>query len=74
MKKNIIIAILAIFSIISTSSVVSMSKKASYWMQRTIAAEAVIQRVEEDNEDYILDVLSESDVWYEWYEVFCPGI
>ncbi len=46
----------------------------SYWMQRTIAAEAVIERVEEDNEDYILDVLSESDVWYEWYEVFCPGI
>ena len=74
MKKNIIIAILAIFSIVSTSSVVSMSEKASYWMQRTIAAEAVIERVEEDNEDYILDVLSESDVWYEWYEVFCPGI
>jgi hypothetical protein len=51
-----------------------MSKKASYWMQRTIAAEAVIEKVEEDNEDYILDVLSESDVWYEWYEVFCPRI
>lgn len=74
MKKNIIIAALALLSVISLHSTMSMSQRASYWMQRCDAAEAVIERVEEDNEDYVLDVLCESDAWYEWYEVFCPGM
>lgn len=74
MKKNILIAILSVLSVISLTSLSSMSDRASYWMQRTIAAEAVIDRVEEDQEDYVLDVLCESDAWYEWYDIYCPGM
>ena len=70
MKKNCIIAVLAVLVIVLFASVRSMSSRASYWMQRCDAAESVINRVEEDQEDYVLDVLYESDVWYEWYEVF----
>ena len=70
MKKNIIIAVLAILSVVTIHSTMSMSARASYWMNR---CEAVIERVEEDNEDYVLDVLCESDAWCEWYE-YCPGM
>lgn len=70
MKKNVIIVVLTILVIVLFASVRSMSSRASYWMQRCDAAENVINRVEEDQEDYVLDVLCESDVWYEWYEVF----
>lgn len=70
MKKNCIIAVLSVLVIVLFASVKSMSSRASYWMQRCDAAENVINRVEEDQEDYVLDVLCESDVWYEWYEVF----
>lgn len=70
MKKNVIIAVLTVLVIVLFTSVKSMSSRASYWMNRCDAAERVIERVEEDQEDYVLDVLCESDVWYEWYEVF----
>ena len=73
MKKNIIIAVLAILSVVTIHSTMSMSARASYWMNRCEAAEAVIERVEEDNEDYVLDVLCESDAWCEWYE-YCPSM
>lgn len=73
MKKNIIIAVLAILSVVTIHSTMSMSARASYWMNRCEAAEAVIERVEEDNEVYVLDVLCESDAWCEWYE-YCPGM
>lgn len=72
--KNIIIVLLAALSIVSLISVNQMANRASYWMNRCEAAEGVIERVEEDQEDYVLDVLCESDVWYEWYEVYCPGM
>lgn len=74
MKKNILIAVLSVLSVISITSLSSMSSRASYWMGRCIAAEEIINRVEEDQEDYVLDVLCESDVWYEWYDTYCPGM
>lgn len=73
MKKNAIIVVLTILSVVTIHSTMSMSARASYWMNRCEAAEAVIERVEEDNEDYVLDVLCESDAWCEWYE-YCLGM
>ena len=67
MKKNIIILALIITSIISLTSVSSMSSRASYWMQRCDAAEAVIDRMADDNEDYFLDVIMEGDEYSEWF-------
>lgn len=72
--KNCIIVVLIVALLVSVFSVNQMSNRASYWMNRCDAAEAVIERVEMDNEDYVLDVLCESDAWYEWYEVYCPGM
>lgn len=66
MKKNIIIVVLSILSIVSLTSLSSMSSRASYWMQRTVAAEAVIERCAEDCEDYFLDVLMEGDEYNDW--------
>lgn len=72
--KNCIIVVLIVALLISLFSVNQMSNRASYWMNRCEAAENVIERVELDNENYVLDVLCESDAWYEWYEVYCPGM
>lgn len=74
MKKNIIIVVLAVVAIVSFISTYQMSSRASYWMGRCSAAEEVINQVEEDQENYVLDVLCESAAWYEWYEVYCPGM
>ena len=74
MKKNIIIVVLAVVAIVSFISTYQMSSRASYWMNRCEAAEEVINQVEEDQENYVLDVLCESAAWYEWYEVYCPGM
>ena len=74
MKKNIIIVVLAVMAIVSLISTYQMSSRASYWMNRCEAAEGVINQVEEDQENYVLDVLCESAAWYEWYEVYCPGM
>lgn len=67
MKKNIIILVLAIISIVSLTSVSSMSSRASYWMQRCDAAEAVIDRMADDNEDYFLDVIMDGEEYSEWF-------
>ena len=72
--KNCIIVVLIVALLVSLFSVNQMSNRASYWMNRCEAAENVIERVELDNENYVLDVLCESDAWYEWYEVYCPGM
>ena len=73
MKKNIIIVVLAVMAIISLISSYQMSSRASYWMQRCDAAEAVIDRVETDIPDYVMDVLCEGDEWNIWLE-YNPGI
>lgn len=70
--KNCIIVVLIVALFVSLFSINQMSSRASYWMNRCEAAENVIERVELDNENYVLDVLCESDAWYEWYEVYCP--
>ena len=66
MKKNIIIVVLSILSIISITSLKSMSSRAAYWMKRSYAAEAVIDKCAEDCEDYFLDVLMEGDEYNDW--------
>lgn len=73
MKKNCIIAVLAVLVIVLFASVKSMSSKASYWMNRCDAAEEVIDRVEADMPDYVMDVLCEGDEWNIWLE-YNPGI
>ena len=66
MNKNIIIAVLVVIAIITFISTCRMSNRASYWMGRCNAAEAVIEQVREDKPDYVLDVLCEGDNWDEW--------
>ena len=73
MKKNCIIAVLAVLVIVLFASVKSMSSKASYWMNRCDAAEEVIDRVEADMPDYVMDVLCEGDEWNIWLQ-YNPGI
>ena len=68
MKKNVIIVVLTVLVIMLFASVRRMSNEASYWMQRCDAAESVISQVEEQQEDYVLDVLCEGDAWSEWME------
>lgn len=69
MKKNCIIAVLSVLVIVLFASVRSMSSRASYWMQRCDAAETVIDRMADDNENYFLDVLMEGDEYMEWCEL-----
>lgn len=69
MKKNCIIVVLVVLVIMLFASVKSMSSRASYWMNRCDAAEAVIDRMADDNEDYFLDVLMEGDEYMEWYDL-----
>lgn len=73
MKKNIIIVVLAVVTIVSFISTYQMSSRASYWMNRCDAAEEVIDRVEADMPDYVMDVLCEGDEWGIWLE-YNPGI
>ena len=69
MKKNIIIVVLAVVAIVSFISSYQMSSRASYWMQRCDAAESVIDRMADDNEDYFLDVIMEGDEYMEWFDL-----
>lgn len=69
MKKNVIIVVLSMLVIMLFASVKSMSSRASYWMQRCDAAESVIDRMADDNEDYFLDVIMESDEYMEWFDL-----
>ena len=69
MKKNCIIVVLTILVIVLFASVKSMSSRASYWMNRCDAAESVIDRWANDDEDYFLDVIMEGDEYMEWYNL-----
>lgn len=69
MKKNIIIVVLAVVAIVSFISTYQMSSRASYWMQRCDAAEKVIDRWANDDEDYFLDVIMEGDEYMEWFDL-----
>lgn len=67
--KNVIITMLTIVAIVAFISVRQMSERASYWMQRCDAAESVIDRMADNNEDYFLDVVMESDEYMEWFDL-----
>ena len=67
--KNIIIATLVIFSIVSFISTYQMSSRASYWMNRTLAAEEVLNEMIDSNENYFLDVVMERDCYNLWYSL-----
>lgn len=74
MKKNISILVLAIISVISLTivsltSIKSMSSRASYWMNRTLAAEEVLNEMIDHDEDYFLDVVMEKDCYSSWYSL-----
>lgn len=69
MKKNVIILVLAIISVISLTSVSSMSSRASYWMQRCDAAESLINKMADYDEDYFLDVIMEGDEYTTWHNL-----
>lgn len=66
MKKNIIIAILAITSIMAFISTKQMANEASYWMNRSEAAEDYIEALESDFPEYI-DTTSGTDAYNEYY-------
>lgn len=67
--KNLVIVVLSVALVVCFFSVRSMSSRASYWMHRCDAAEAVIDRMADDNEDYFLDVIMEGDEYMEWYDL-----
>ena len=66
MKKNVVILVLFVVSVISLTSLKSMSSRAAYWMKRSYAAEAVIDRCAEDCKDYFYDVLMEGEEFNNW--------
>ena len=68
MRNTVIIALMSITIVMLFMSLRSMSRRAAYWMNRCDAAERVIDRVEQDNIDYVGDVLSEGDEWNDWKE------
>lgn len=69
MKKNVIIVVLSVLVIMLFASVKSMSSRASYWMQRCDAAEKIIDKMADSNEDYFIDVIMEGDEYMEWYNL-----
>lgn len=66
--KNIVISAAIICCIASVLNLVSVYYLKAYWKHRAISAEAVIYSVEQDNPDYVLDVLCEGDAWQTWEE------
>lgn len=67
MKKNIIIAVLVVVVIMLFVSLVQMSGRASYWMNRSEAADAYIEDLEHDFPSFI-DTTSGGDAYSEYYE------
>lgn len=67
--KNIIIATLSVIALVELVLLNRKPASNDYWFDRCVAAEDVIYRVYEDNDTYVLDVLSESNEWSEWVSV-----
>lgn len=67
MKKDFIIAVLAVIIAVLFVSVVQMSDRASYWMKRYDAASRYIKDLENDFPEYI-DTTSGGDAYSEYYE------
>lgn len=66
--KYIIFMLLSVSLSVMIYSHHQMTERAIYWMERCDAAESVINQVEEDQKDYVLDVLCEGDAYQEWLE------
>lgn len=66
--KNLVIIATITCCIAAAVNLITSSYLTSYWKQRAISAEAVIYSVEQDNPDYVLDVLCEGDAWQTWEE------
>lgn len=73
MKKIYIIMILVITNLITISSLIKMSSRASYHMKETEEVErlleGILDRVEGDRPDYFWDVLMESQEYMEYEEL-----
>lgn len=67
MRSKIIILVLAVVAIVEFISVIQMSDRASYWMNRSEAAENYIRALESDFPEYI-DTTSGGDEYSEYYE------
>lgn len=66
--KNLVIIATTICCVTAVATLLASSYLTSYWKHRAISAEAVIYSVEQDNPDYVLDVLCEGDAWQTWEE------
>lgn len=64
--KNVIILVLTLIVVALSSIVYEYGTLIDFWQRRAIFAERVINQVEEDNENYVLDVLSETDAYQDW--------
>lgn len=67
--KNIIIIILSVVALAELLILNSKRNSSDYWFQRAVASEDVIYQVYEDNNAYVLDVLSESNEWDIWTDI-----
>ena len=73
-RKDLLITIISIFvialfgtAIIGCNSTKRMASEASYWMNRSLAADAVIDSLINHYDDaYIYDVFMETDTWDEY--------
>lgn len=64
--KNLVTIILALVVLIELALLSGRPASNDYWFDRCVKAEDVIYRVYEDNDTYVLDVLSEFNEWGEW--------
>lgn len=69
MQKNIIIGLLAVLSLISLISLKESYDRMMILLEECKAASNVINQVYNDNEDYFLDVLVETDVWQKYQSI-----
>lgn len=66
--KDVVIAILIVVALIELA-LLNREPVSDYWFNRCVKAEDVIYRVYEDNDIYVLDVLSESNEWDAWVSI-----
>lgn len=69
MNKNFLLVLLTIVCSITSISLVQMSNRAALLLKECKAASNVINQIYQDNEEYFLDVLIETDVWNEYQSI-----
>lgn len=69
MNKNFLLILLTIVCSILSISLVQMSNRAALLLKECKAASNVINQVYQDNEEYFLDVLIETDAWSEYQSI-----